>query len=247
MIILLILLRIAVFVLGASIAIGTFLSAIRTFVLPRGAPDVINRNVFIVVRVLFELRNRWAQSFAERDRILALFAPVSLLVLLLAWLLCIQLGYMFMLWALSVQSWYDAFKISGSSLLTLGFALVDTLPTTILIFSEATIGLILVALLIAYLPTIYAAFSRREAAVTMLEVRAGSPPSAVEMIRRYHRLQRLDQLGVLWTSWEAWFVDIEESHTSLAALSFFRSPQPHRSWVTSDAQPTLATTWEFLS
>lgn len=67
----------------------------------------------------------------------------------------------------------------------------------------------------------------------MLEVRAGSPPSAVEMIKRYSRLNRLDQLGELWTSWEAWFVDIEESHTSLGALPFFRSPQPHRSWVTA--------------
>ena len=62
-------------------------------------------------------------------------------------------------------------------------------------------------------------------------MRAGSPPSAVEMIKRYSRLKRLEQLGELWTAWEAWFVDLEESHTSLAALSFFRSPQPHRSWV----------------
>src|SRR5258708_15987644 len=93
------------------------------------------------------------------------------------------------------------------------------------------IGLILIALLIAYLPTIYAAVSWGEPVVTMLEVRAGSPLSAVEMIKRYTRLKRLEQLGELWTAWEVWFVDLEESHTSLAALSFFRSPQPHRSWV----------------
>src|SRR5258708_39527866 len=123
--------------------------------------------------------------------------------------------------------------MSGSSVLTLGFALVDNFPTTVLAFSEATIGLILIALLIAYLPTIDSAFSRREAAVTMLEVRAGSPPSAVEMIIRYTRLKRLEQLGELWKAWEVWFVDLEESHTSLSALSFFRSPQPHRSWVTA--------------
>src|SRR5258708_14966174 len=65
----------------------------------------------------------------------------------------------------------------------------------------------------------------------MLEVRAGSPPSAVEMIKRYTRLKRLEQLGELWAGWDVWFGDLEESHTSLAALSFFRSPQPHRSWV----------------
>jgi len=67
----------------------------------------------------------------------------------------------------------------------------------------------------------------------MLEVRAGSPPSAVEMIKRFYRLERLKQLGEMWVTWEAWFVDLEESHTSLAALAFFRSPQPHRSWVTA--------------
>jgi hypothetical protein len=67
----------------------------------------------------------------------------------------------------------------------------------------------------------------------MLEVRAGAPPSAVEMIIRYSRLKRLDQLGEVWLMWEALFVEMEESHTSFAALSFLRSPQPQRSWVTA--------------
>jgi hypothetical protein len=79
----------------------------------------------------------------------------------------------------------------------------------------------------------YAAFSKREAAVTMLEVRAGSPPSATEMLTRFHRLERLDKLNELWVSWEVWFVELEESHTSLAALNFFRSPRANRSWVTA--------------
>ena len=100
-------------------------------------------------------------------------------------------------------------------------------------FSEAALGLILVALLIAYLPTIYSAFSRREAAVAMLEVRAGTPPSCVEMIERYHRIHGLDRLNEVWRNWEIWFSDIEESHTSLAALALFRSPEPDRSWVTA--------------
>jgi hypothetical protein len=83
------------------------------------------------------------------------------------------------------------------------------------------------------LPTMYTAFSRREAVVTMLEVRAGSPPSALEMFLRYKRLNRWDKLTDLWLQWENFFVDIEESHTSLAALAFFRSPQAHRCWVTA--------------
>ena len=230
---LLIPLRAFAFVLGLLVVISTCISALRTFVLPRSAPDTISRAVFIWVRALFELRKKRLETFVQRDRAMELYAPLSLIALLCTWLICIQVGYMGMYWAVDGQSVYDAFKISGSSLLTLGFTLVDNLPTTILTFSEATIGLILIALLISYLPTIYSAFQRREGAVTMLEIRAGSPPSAVEMLIRYTRLKRLDELGEIWRSWEMWFVDIEESHTSLAALSFFRSPQPHRSWITA--------------
>jgi hypothetical protein len=79
----------------------------------------------------------------------------------------------------------------------------------------------------------YTAFSRRERSVTLLEVRAGSPPSAIEMLQRYHRLGRLDRLLDVWIEWEQWFAEIEESHTSLAMLVFFRSPNPTRSWVTA--------------
>lgn len=232
-ILLFVLLHVVSFLIGAIVTIYTITSALRTFVLPRSAPDLMNRTVFIVVRQLFELRRRRMRTFLAVDHAMELYAPVSLLALLVVWLVCIQLGFMGMYWAVDNQSFYDSFKISGSSLLTLGFSLVDNFPTTILTFSEATIGLIMVALLIAYLPTIYTAFAKREAAVTMLEVRAGAPPSAVEMITRYSNLKRLDKLAEIWPIWEALFVDMEESHTSFAALSFLRSPQPQRSWVTA--------------
>ena len=225
--------RIALFALGAAIVAGTVFSAIRTFVLPRSANDPLTRVVFQSIRRLFNLRLHQARTYAERDRVLALYAPLGLLALPPTWLALIVTGYTGMFWALGVESWFEAFQISGSSLLTLGFAPVEGLPITILAFSEATLVLILVALLIAYLPTIYTAFSRREAAVTLLEVRAGSPPSAVEMILRYNRIHGLHRLNELWAIWEAWFADIEESHTSLAALVFFRSPQPDHSWVTA--------------
>lgn len=226
-------LRVLFFVLGLVIVVGTLLSAVRTFVLPRAAPDPIVRVVFRTLRRLFELSLRRSRSYAERDRVMAFFAPIGLLSLLPVWLALVQVGYMGMFWALGLGSWFEAFHLSGSSLLTLGFAGVEGLPQTILAFSEATIGLMLVALLIAYLPTIYAAFSRREAAVALLEVRAGAPPSAVEMIKRFYRIHGLDRLSEQWRTWEAWFVDIEESHTALAALVVFRSPQPDHSWVTA--------------
>lgn len=227
------LLHILSFVVGATIVIWTLFSAIETLVLPRSAPNLLTRAVFVSVRHIFALRLHWAHYYAERDRVLALFAPVSLLLLLPTWLTLVLFGYMGMFWALGLRSWQDAFFVSGSSLLTLGFAPVKNLAETILAFSEATIGLILVAVLIAYLPTMYAAFSRRERAVTLLEVRADNPPSAVEMLLRFNRIHGLDHLTEQWQSWEAWFADIEESHTSLPALVFFRSPRPDRSWITA--------------
>jgi len=211
----------------------TLLSAIRTLVLPRSFNDAMTRVVFIAVFLLFRIRLRGARTYAQRDQIVALFAPLALLALPPTWLALVLAGYMGMFWALGVATWREAFVLSGSSLLTLGIEQPVGLANIALSFSEAAIGLILVALLIAYLPTMYAAFSRREAAVTLLEVRAGSPPSAVEMILRYDRIHGLERLSELWSAWEVWFAEVEESHTSLAALAFFRSPHPDRSWITA--------------
>jgi len=227
------LLRALMFLLGAGIVIATLLSAMRTFVLPRSAPVKLTRLVFLASRFCFNLWTHRATTYEERDRVMALYAPLTLLILPVVWLAVVMGGYTSMFWAIGVESWRAAFEVSGSSLLTLGFAKVGGMAATILSFSEATIGLILVALLISYLPTMYGAFSRRELAVTMLEVRAGTPPTAVELFARYRRLNRLDLLKELWVTWESWFADIEETHTSLAALSFFRSPQPDHSWVTA--------------
>jgi hypothetical protein len=167
--------HVLVFLLGLGLVTSTVIPAIRTFVLPRSAPSLLTRAVFAAMQRLFTLRVRWMQTYRERDRGLELYAPLSLLSLPPVWLALVLVGYIGMYWALGVSSWYTAFRNSGSALLTLGFAAADGVLPTLLMFSEATLGLILAALLIAYLPTMYAAFSRRETLVTLLEVRAGSP------------------------------------------------------------------------
>ncbi len=228
------LVRVSVFLLGAALVIRTVYSAIQTFVLPRAANDAISGLVFSGLRGLFDIPLKKAHTYQQRDRIMALFAPIGLLTLIPIYLILIFLGFSGMYWAMGhVASWAQALKVSGSSIVTLGFAAPGDLADSLLMIAEAAIGLILVAVLIAYLPTMYSAFQRREQAVTMLEVRAGSPPSAVELILRYQRIHGLAQLNVLWVQWEQWFADVEESHTSLAALVFFRSPQPDHSWVTA--------------
>lgn len=225
--------RILAFAAGLTLVVITLSSSIQTLVLPRSANVFLTRAIFRAVNIVFQLRSRRARTFAERDRVMALYAPLALLTMPVVWLILVLVGYMGIFWAAGVDSLAATFRLSGSSLLTLGFANPDGLLQTALSFSEATIGLGLVALLIAYLPAFYNAFQKRESAVAMLEIRAGSPPSAITLLERARRLGRLHQLGEVWSDWEVWFTDLEESHTSLSALVFFRSPQPDRSWVTA--------------
>jgi len=227
------LLRLVALVAGVWLVAVALLSAVRTFVLPRGVSDPLPRVVFLAVRALFDVRTKKARDYAERDRLMAMYAPIALLCLPAFYLLLVGLGYAAIFRGVGVADWATAFTMSGSSILTLGFAVPADPVDTGVAFSEAGIGLTLVALLISYLPTMYNAFSRRENAVTLLEVRAGSPPSAVELIKRYHRIHGFGRLGDLWEQWEVWFADLEETHTSFGALAFFRSPQPDHSWVTA--------------
>lgn len=223
------LIDILVFLLGLAIVAYTLFSAVRTFVLPRSAPDGLTRFVFVIIRQFFNLRLRFAKTYEDRDRIMAYYAPVSLLLLLPFWLSLVLIGYIGMFWAIRPQD--EPFMLSGSSLFTLGFAREESVASTLLTYSEATIGLLLVALLIAYLPTMYGAFATREHLVTLLEVYTGSPPSAIEMILRLNRIHQLGSMPEFWSRWETWFAEVAESHTTLAALIFFRSPKPHFSWV----------------
>lgn len=234
---------------GAFIVLATLLSAVLTVVVPRGTPVLLTRWVFLSVRALFSLWSSRARSYQERDQAMALYAPMTLLILALTWLALELLGYMLIYWALGERPWRLAFALSGSSLLTLGFTLPPDLPRMALSFSEGAFGLMLLALLIAYLPAIYTSFSRREALVAALDVRAGLPPTVAEMLERMSRIRGLDKMSGFWKRWEEWFVDIEETHTTNPSLVFFRSPVWQRSWITAagavlDAASIVASTVE---
>jgi hypothetical protein len=240
-------LAVIAFPLGLLIVVTTVLSAVETLVVPRAIPLRITRAVFLTLRVLFELRGRRATSFRERDRDMALYAPISLFTLAACWLTLTGLGYMLMFWSLGVRPWRAAFTLSGSSIFTLGFAAPRSFPTTVLTFSEAIFGIGLLAMLISYLPSVYQSFSRREATVAALDVRAGTPPEAATMLIRFSTIEGWGRLNDNWRTWETWFVDITETHTSLPALVFFRSPHWEQSWVTAsgavlDAASLLAST-----
>ncbi|MDX2343834.1 MAG: hypothetical protein QNL12_08990, partial [Acidimicrobiia bacterium] len=216
--------RTFVFLFGLGVAMWTVVSALRTTVLPRSAQVMISRWVYRSMRTVFQLVAGRAKDFARRDQVLALFGPSALLALPIVWLTFIWIAYAAMFWALDTSAVVDAIGLSGSSLTTLGFIPAETTTMQLLAFTEAGWGLILVTLMITYLPSIYATFAKRETQVALLEVRAGDPPSAVQMLTRHHRIGWLDSLTNTWLDWERWFAEIEESHTTFPVLAFFRSP-----------------------
>ena len=228
-----IILRVLAFIGGVLIIVRVMLSVMQLLVIPRSARDGMAAILFIILRRVFNLLIDRALTYEVRDAIMAPYGPLALLLLVPYWLTFLTIGGTGMFWALGVDNLFEAFKLSGSSLLTLGFSPVEGWAQTIVAFFLATLGLMIIALLIAYLPVIYDTFQQRETQVNVLEVRAGRPPSAVEMLSRLHRIGRFESLYELWETWELWFAQTEESHTSLAVLSFFRSPSPHRSWLTA--------------
>jgi hypothetical protein len=225
--------KVLVFAMGATLVLITLRSAFRTLVVPRALLSYLSRFVFVWLRRVFWLRANHRHSYERRDRVMAFYAPLSLFTLLGVWLTLVLAGYTAMFWAVGHGSVRGAFTESGSSLLTLGFAQELGLATVILAFTEATLGLTLLALLITYLPSLYQGFQRREAGVSKLEVRGGKPPSGTYLIELSWIVGHMGNLTDLWSSWEDWFVDVDETHTSYPALGFFRSPHPDESWITA--------------
>jgi hypothetical protein len=159
-----------------------------------------------------------------------LYAPVALVSLPLVWMLSMVVAFTFIFWGTGSLTWQRSFEIAGSSLTTLGFAEPSGGGRIWLAFIDATIGLGLVALLISYLPTIYAAYNGREKGIIRLRPISGAPPSVVILLLT---LQRIGALGNMefWHNQSEWILDIEQTHTAFPILTYF--PETHRdhSWV----------------
>jgi hypothetical protein len=232
------LVRLAVGLIAIVMIGSTFVSAVKTVVLPRGGSQRLTRFVFVVTRYLFEFRAHPRRTFTERDRILSLWAPIGLLMLPFVWSLSMTIGFSGLHWAVADNWDRDGLRIaflrSGSSWFTLGTSPTTAVPTAALSFLQAGTGIVLTALLVSYLPSIYGAYQRRETLVGLLESRAGTPPLPAVMLGRYHVIGAMDLLeSDVFSKWEQWFVEVEESHLSFAALAFFRSPRMERSWITA--------------
>ena len=225
--------QIIVFLLGLLIALITLFSAIRQTVLPGRKKVQLSRAVFRTNFRLFRLVIMRIHSEQAREKLWAYFAPLSVMLLPLVWVILLMIGFAMMLWGVSEPSVGTAITLSGAAITTEGFLAPKGGAQIVLYIIGGIIGLGIVGLLITFLPTVYAIYSQREQEVTRLAFRFGTPPSGVKVLAQSYRLGLAEALDEFWHTWEEWFTDMAETHLSNGDVIFYRSSQPGTSWITT--------------
>jgi hypothetical protein len=220
------------FACGLALLAITAASAVKTFMIPRSTYSRLNKLVAAAVYGTFRLVTARVDNLARREAIFAVSAPAFLLSLLITWLACLFASFALLMWP-TVRSFPVALRESGSSLFTLGFVVPAGTGSTAIVFIAAASGLAVLALMISYLPLLYAAFNRRETLVTMLEALAGAPPWGPELLARQALVDNSAVLPTLYTRCTEWAADIAESHINYRSLIYFRSPDTQASWLLS--------------
>jgi len=205
-------------------------SILRTLVVPRGLYSLLVIRWWRSVRFMLRLAAPGG-GYDAHDRAQTWLAPLMLVGMLTSWLGGALISFGLLLHSLSSLSWRQSFREAGSSLFTLGFASGDRLHLSIVDFVAAATGPVVIALQIAYLPTLYAAYNRRELEVTLLQARAGEPAWGPEILARQWLVDTETALPELYRAWERLASDIGESHSTYPVLLAFRSPRPYRSWI----------------
>ena len=230
--------RIAAAVIGGLLVLTSMSSLTGTLIVSRSVRSRLTRWVDRTVDKCYRLLVRHYSEYLRRDQTLATQPAAILLAQLATWLIVAYVGFALLLWPFAAKGVVSAFVDAGSSLFTLGFAVPAGAVPAVIVFIAAAIGLVIVALQIAYLPTLYAAFNRRETEVALLNARAGVPSWGPELLARTHYalgsgMSTLDTMPDTYAQWERWAADVAESHTTYLPLVRFRSPGPYSSWVTA--------------
>jgi hypothetical protein len=216
---------------GVAVILLTSVSVAKTLLLPGSRVGFLLHKIDQGTDRIFRLVGRFTSTHERRSRFRSMHAPMILAAQLWSWLGLYFLGYALLLLPQTGQL-SRALKESGSSLLTLGFAATGRGTAVAIDLLAATTGLIVVALQIAYLPTLYNAFNRREADVALLAIRAGQPAWGPELLARSHLMGAVSELPALYATWERWAAEVAESHSSYPVLLRFRAANPMSSWLT---------------
>jgi len=229
--------------LGAAIILIVLGDAFETIVLPRRVtrPISLARLFYQYTWLSWSVAVRSIYSGKRQETYLSFYGPLSLLLLLILWATGLIIGFALLLWASGsaiktpegTATFSSYLYLSGTSFFTLGLG--DVIPNSPLgrglIAFEAGMGFGFLALVIGYLPVLSQSFSRREVNISLLDARAGSPPTAAEMLRRHSHGRGLEDLQKLFHEWERWSADLLESHLSYPVLAYFRSHHDNQSWL----------------
>jgi len=234
------------FCLGIAFISVALLDAFQTVISPRRATGR-----FRITR-LFYIATWWPWSHLssmishprKRETALSVYGPLSLLLLIVVWAMGILLGFALLYFGIHSPLRDPAFShidflsdvyLSGTTLFTLGIG--DVLPQThasrVLVVLESGMGLGFLAMVLSYFPVLYGAFSRREVSISLLDARAGTPPTAAELMRRHAYKGGGDALNTLLVEWERWSAELLESHISYPLLCYFRSQHTNQSWLSA--------------
>jgi hypothetical protein len=225
-------------IIGGLLVITSAKSVIGTIIVPRPTGSRLIRSVDKTMDAIYELAVKPVHDYRTRDRILATEAAVILIVQLIVWLAIFFVGFALLLWPFLDEGITTAFTTAGPALWFIGDSHVSGAWERTIQDCAAFAGLVTITLQIAYLPTLYAAFNRRETDIALLNARAGVPSWGPELLARTHYAlgsgsSTIDTLPDLYAQWERFAADIAESHTTYLPLVRFRSPRPLSSWITA--------------
>src|SRR5467141_3807108 len=231
------------FLAGVALFLIVVWDAFEAIILPRR----VTRK-FRLTRLFF--RSTWAvwkfvvnlvRTRKPREALLGFYGPLSLLLLIGVWAIGLVFGFGLMQYgtgSVLIASgsppgfWTDLY-LSGTTFFTLGLG--DVLPRSglarALVVAEGGFGFGFLAAVIGYLPFIYGSFSKREVNISLLDSRAGTPPTAGELLRRHAYPGGSEALRHLLKDWEFWAAELMESHLSYPVLAFFRSQHDNQSWI----------------
>ena len=218
---------------GITMVIATARSIVGTIIIPRSTKSQIVYRAWYFIHSIYQFRARRLQDYSRQDAMLSSLGATSLVFMLIVWILFFLIGYALMFLPFIPGGLNEALFISGSSIFTLGIFSSARPGPVIIEFLASVTGLIVIALQVGYLPTIYGAYNRRETLVTALSGRAGDPAWGPEILARHQLDGTLSGMGKLYSDWETLAADINETHSSYPWLIVFRSPEPLHSLVTS--------------
>ncbi len=235
--------RILAVIFGIVLIVLVALDAFETIILPRRVTRRIRlaRLFYSLSQLGWKSISHLIRSSAMRESFRGYVGPLTLLALLVFWAVLFVFGFGLLLWGLALPlnvsdnaiSFFTYLYLSGTTFFTLGLGDVTPLSGLgrVLVVIEVALGFIFLALVVSYVPILYQAFSRRELRISLLDARAGSPATAVELLRRNCSGKNLEELRMLLHDWEVWCADILESHLSYPILAFYRSQHEQQSWV----------------